>query len=385
MAALATPLTREDELHWLALRLVTGLGARHAVRLVEQVPSIRELFRMPAETLMGLGVSGSVARSIASGCTFDEAVSQHEKLGRAGAELVPYADPRYPPLLKEIYDPPPVLFAQGKTELLAGVGVGVVGSRRATPYGLAVSERLAGEIAVQGVAVVSGMARGIDTAAHLGALNVTGATIAVFGSGLDHIYPAENRKLAARIAADGLLLTEFPFETPAHPQNFPIRNRIIAGMSYGVLVVEGAEYSGSLITARLALDQGREVFSVPGNLTSKTSFGPNLLIKQGAHLVQDWYDIVENLPLAVRTRLTALRRDAPAGPCRQAALLFGPSGPLRAQLLSYLSVDSPIGLDDLVARPCEASPSEILAALFDLELGGLVKQLPGKRYVKTFS
>jgi DNA processing protein len=385
MTAPVSVTTHEDELHWLALRLVTGLGARTAVKLAGQVSSIRELFRMPAEDLAALGLSGSAARSLASGCTFDEAVSQHEKLNAAGAALVPYSDPRYPPLLKEIYDPPPVLFAQGRVELLAGVGVGVVGSRRATPYGLAVAERLSAEVAAHGVVVVSGMARGIDTAAHQGALKAGGATIAVFGSGLDHIYPAENRKLAARIAAEGLLLTEFPFETPSHPQNFPIRNRIIAGMTHGVLVVEGAEYSGSLITARLALDQGRDVFSVPGNLTSKMSFGPNLLIKQGAHLVQDWYDIVENLPLEARQRLSATGRQDSETPCRQASLLLGPGGALRAQLLSYLSVDEPISLDDVVARADESSPSEILAALFDLELAALVKQLPGKRYVKTFS
>ena len=202
----------------------------------------------------------------------------------AGTTLVSIKDPGYPNQLREIHDPPVVLFARGRIELMASIMIGVVGTRRPTPYGMAVAERLSRDLARAHLTIVSGMARGIDTASHRAALAVGGPTIAVFGCGVDRVYPAENRKLARQISEDGLVLSEFPMGAPAHPQNFPVRNRIVSGMSAGVLVVEGAQYSGSSITARLAMEQGREVFAVPGNITSKMSWGPNLLIKQGAKL-----------------------------------------------------------------------------------------------------
>jgi len=179
----------------------------------------------------------------------------------------------------------------------------VVGTRRPTPYGLAVAERIAGDLAHAGLTIVSGMARGIDSAAHKGALAHGGNTIAVLGCGVDVVYPSENRRLAAELAARGLIVSEFPIGAVAFPQNFPIRNRIVSGISVGVLVVEGAQYSGSGITAKLAIDQGREVFAVPGNITSKLSWGPNLLIKQGARMVQDWNDVVSELPPEARRHL----------------------------------------------------------------------------------
>ena len=206
-----------------------------------------------------------------------------------------------------------MLFARGRVELLQSLTLGVVGTRRPTPYGLAVAERLSADLAQAGLTIVSGMARGIDTAAHKGALAAGGNTIAVLGCGVDVVYPSENRKLAAEIAAKGLMVSEFPMGRPAFPQNFPIRNRIISGMSVGVLVVEGAQYSGSAITARLALDQGREVFAVPGNITSKMSWGPNLLIKQGAKLVQDWNDVVAELPAESRRHLISDRAKTDRG------------------------------------------------------------------------
>ena len=196
-----------------------------------------------------------------------------------------------------------MLFARGRVELLSSICIGVVGTRHPTPYGVAAAERLSGDLARAGLTIVSGMARGIDTAAHKSALAAGGATIAVLGCGVDIVYPSENRKLAAEIAAKGLIISEFPMGATAFPQNFPIRNRIISGLSCGILVVEGAQYSGSAITARLAIDQGREVFAVPGNITSKMSWGPNLLIKQGAKLVQDWNDVVVDLPQTAQRRL----------------------------------------------------------------------------------
>ena len=249
------------------------------------------------------GVGGAVAQSISSGCSFDDALDQQHKMAERGATVVVRNDPRYPALLREIFDPPVLLFARGRLELLQPFHFGVVGTRRPTPYGLAVAERLGADLARAGLTIVSGMARGIDTAAHKGALAAGGDTIAVLGCGVDIIYPSENRKLAADLAAKGLIISEFAMGSTAFPQNFPIRNRIISGMSAGVLVVEGAQYSGSAITAKLALDQGREVFAVPGNITSKASWGPNLLIKQGAKLVQDWNDVIVELPAEVRRQL----------------------------------------------------------------------------------
>ncbi len=305
MPAALPAITKEEELHWLALRLVPGLGMSKALRLIEQLRTPLEIFRASRSDLEAAGLSGSVAQTIASGCTFEDAVDQQQKMLETGTALVPISDPRYPARLKEIYDPPVALFARGRLDLLQSVMLGVVGTRRPTVYGIAAAERLSPDLAQAGLTIVSGMARGIDTAAHRSTLAIGSDTIAVFGCGVDLVYPAENRKLAAEIAEKGLLLSEFPMGSPAYPQNFPIRNRIISGMSVGILVVEGAQYSGSSITARMAMEQQREVFAVPGNITSKMSWGPNLLIKQGAKLVQEWNDVLVELPADIRRALIA--------------------------------------------------------------------------------
>src|SRR5215831_5120753 len=319
-------LGREEELHWLALKLIPGLGTRNTVRLLDRFRTPQAIFRASRTELEGAGVSGAVAQSIASGCTFEEAVSQQEKMAEAGAVLVTIGDGRYPEALREIFDPPPVLFARGRVELLQSLALGVVGTRRPTAYGIAVAERLSADLAHAGLTIVSGLARGIDTSAHKGCLAAGGDTVAVLGCGVDVVYPSENRKLYSEIAAKGLIVSEFPMNSTAFPQNFPIRNRIISGLSAGVLVVEGAQYSGSAITAKLAMDQGREVFAVPGNITSKASWGPNLLIKQGAKLVQDWNDVVAELPpearrsLIEKSRAKLLGSDSATGGAGQASL-----------------------------------------------------------------
>jgi DNA processing protein len=339
------------------------------------------------------GVSGAVAQSIASGITFEDAAGQHEKMAQTGAVLITFGDPRYPQLLREIFDPPIILFARGRVELLESLAVAVVGTRRPTPYGLAVAERLSGDLAHAGLTIVSGMARGVDTAAHKGALSCGGDTIAVLGCGVDVVYPAENRKLAAELAAKGLLVSEFPMGATAFPQNFPIRNRIISGISLGVLVVEGAQYSGSAITAKLAMDQGREVFAVPGNITNKLAWGPNLLIKQGAKLVQDWNDVVSELPAESRRHLIDRGRqrilgEGGASGAGDAASVTGDAvselGDVARRLLASLQVDIAVHLDDLLEKVEDTSPSELIAALFELEMLGLVKQLPGKNFAKVW-
>jgi DNA processing protein len=385
LAAEPARLTQEEELHWLALRMIPGLGARGSLALIERFKSPVSIFRASRTELEAAGASGSAAQSIASGCTFDEAVDQQSKMRNAGAQLIPLTDPRYPAALKEIYDPPPMLFARGRLELLDEVILGVVGTRRPTPYGNAVAERFSADLATAGAAVASGMARGIDTAAHKGALAVGGDTLAVFGCGVDVLYPAENRNLANELAAKGLILSEFPMGSSAFPQNFPVRNRIISGMAVGVLVVEGAQYSGSGITARLAMDQGREVFAIPGNITSKASWGPNLLIKQGAKLVQDVEDILSELPPAVRRRLALkVSGTAELPPATQPGLPLAQNTPLARWVLARLEVGTATQIDQLLDNLEEGSPSELIATLFELEMLGLVRQLPGKSFVKVW-
>ncbi|HXS96136.1 MAG TPA: DNA-processing protein DprA [Candidatus Limnocylindrales bacterium] len=390
---MTTPvLTRDEELHWLALKLVPGLGARTSAKLLDRFRTPQAIFRATRTELEAAGVSGAVAQSVASGCTFEDAAAQHERMLAAGAVLITVADAAYPALLREIFDPPVTLFARGRLELLAEISIAVVGTRRPTPYGLAVAERLSADLAHAGLTIVSGMARGVDSAAHRGALGAGGDTIAVLGCGVDVVYPSENKKLAAEIAAKGLILSEFPMGATAFPQNFPVRNRIVSGLTAGVLVVEGAQYSGSAITAKLAMDQGREVFAIPGNITSKPSWGPNLLIKQGARLVQDWNDVVAELPAESRRRLIdkgkqRLCADGESAAPEQASLLNSASGdlaPSARRALELLRVDAALHLDQLLEKIEDTSASELIAALFELEMMGLVKQLPGKNFVKVW-
>lgn len=375
--------TDDETLHWLALRLTPGLGPRRSVELLGRFGSPQNIFRASATELSAAGLPGTLARSLASGCAFEEASEQQEKIKRGGIQLVALSDPLYPAQLRSIFDPPPLLFARGRLDLLETLMLGIVGSRRASPYGLNVAERLARELAVAGLTIVSGMARGIDTAAHNGALSAGGGTIAVFGCGLDIIYPAENRKLSERIAAEGLLVSEFPLGAPAQPQNFPIRNRVVSGLSEGVVVVEGVEYSGSLVTARLALDQNREVFAVPGNITSPLSFSPNLLIKQGAHLVQSAVDVVDSLSWEARKRL-ARQQTLPLEPLEAAPTHFDPMAGVHEKVISLLKVDEPVQLDALLEKVYDVSSSEVINSLFELELAGRVRQLPGRSYVKVW-
>lgn len=386
-------VSRDEELYWLALKLVPGLGARTANKLLDRLRTPQAIFRASRTELEAVGLSGAVAQSIASGCTFEDAAAQQQKMLDCGVELVTIQDPRYPQRLREIFDPPIALFARGRAALLGALGIGIVGTRRPTPYGIAVAERLAADLGHAGLAVTSGLARGIDACAHKGALSSTDDTIAVLGCGVDIVYPQENRKLYSEIIARGLLVSEFPMGATAFPQNFPIRNRIISGVSLGVLVVEGAQYSGSAITAKLAIDQGREVFAIPGNITSKASWGPNLLIKQGAKIVQDWNDVVVELSAEARRQLIEKTRGKLLGgggessPGLQASLLSD-AGPqldgVPRQVLDTLQVDVASHLDDLLEKLADTSASELIAALFELEMMGLVKQLPGKNFVKVW-
>jgi len=384
-------VSQEEVLHWLAMRLVPGLGTVGSLKLLEKLKSPQAIFRASASELEGAGMSPAQARNIASGCSFEDAIDQQNKMLAAGAQLISIQDARYPTRLREIFDPPIILFAIGRTELMPTPSIGVVGTRNPTPYGMAAAERLSADLARAGLTIVSGMARGIDASAHLAALKENGDTIAVLGCGVDVVYPSNNRRLYDEIAKKGLLLSEFPMGAPAFPQNFPIRNRIVSGLSIGVLVVEGAQHSGSAITAKLAMDQGREVFAVPGNVTSKMSWGPNLLIKEGgAKLVQEWSDVTNELPAAVRRDLVSKAQqkmlvEGIEPPLEAAAgVTEEPQKALGRRLLNALQVDEPKQLDALLESFEGVSSSELISALFDLEMNGLVRQLPGKKFVKVW-
>lgn len=388
-------LTQEDILHWLALRMVPGLGTVTTNRLLRRFKSPQAVFRASVSELESAGISPAQARNVSAGCSFEDAVDQQQKLMNFGAQIITFHDPRYPQQLREIFDPPLLLFAAGHVQLLATHSVAVVGTRRPTPYGLAAAERLSADLSRAGLTITSGMAQGIDAAAHLAALKENGPTIAILGCGVDVLYPASNRKLYSDLQEKGLLLSEFPMAAPAFPQNFPIRNRIVSGISVGVLIVEGAQHSGSAITAKLAMDQGREVFAVPGNITSKMSWGPNLLIKDGgAKLVQEWTDVTNELPAPVRRDLVrqAQQRslneaggDTLNGVAESASITEdAPMRVLARKLLNHLQVDTPQQLESLVESFEGVSSSELISALFDLEMSGLVRQLPGKHFVKVW-
>jgi DNA processing protein len=293
----------------------------------------------------------------------------------AGCHIVTQADASYPPLLKTIEDPPPVLYVKGDWSDPMPPGIAVVGSRRPSTYGKVVAEQLARGLAECGIVVVSGLARGIDSVAHVNALESGGRTIAILGCGLSHMYPPENRRLAERISHQGAVVSEFPMATKPDRLNFPLRNRTISGLSLGTLVVEAGERSGALITAQWALDQGREVFAVPGNVTAPTSRGTNRLIKMGAKLVERVDDILEELP----SYALGERRDrAPA----QKELCPTDHTPDERRLLELLDPVEARHIDWLIEQAC--LPTNMVSSLLlRLELEGKVTQLPGKLFVKV--
>ena len=383
---LAASEANANQILWLALTLTPGLGPTRSRRLVEFFGSVDRVFQASLTELEAAGLPVQSAQVLATGRSVDLANEEIARATAADVHLVAFDDPAYPARLKQIYDPPLVLYVRGNPAALSLPGVAVVGTRHPTPYGTGMAERLSCDLATRGLVIFSGMARGVDTAAHRGAITGKGKTVAMFGTGVDVLYPKENSRLAEQILAQGgALVSEFPLGTFAAPQNFPIRNRIISGISLGVLVVEAAEYSGTRITARCALEQGRDVYAVPGNVTNKNSWGPNTLIKQGAKLVATWEDVWEELPQDVRLALTP-----PAGaesPGSQTASLFEePSlSPHEKKIYSVLKADEAMHLDEIIDKlEPNLSSSEIFAALFELELAGKVKQLPGKNFVRSF-
>ena len=373
-------------LQWLALVLTPAMGPTRGHRVVHHFGGIEQVFRASLTELEASGLPAASAQSIALGKSFSLAEEELMKARDASADLISFEDQRYPARLKEIYDPPLLLYTRGNAELLSEPGLGVVGTRHPTPYGMGMAERLSNDLASRGLAIISGMARGVDTHAHRGALNGKGKTVAVWGTGIDVPYPRDNRRIAeAIVTAGGTLVSEFPVGTFAAPQNFPIRNRIISGLSLGVLVVEAGEYSGTRITARCALEQGRDIFAVPGNVTNRNSWGPNTLIKQGAKLTATWEDVWEELPADIKLQLEANWRVESPKPDEASLFADSQLSPHEKRIYALLKPDEAVQLDQVIERlEGEISSSEIFSALFELELAGKIKQLPGKNYVKTF-
>jgi DNA processing protein len=372
---------------WLALALTPSLGAIRARKLVEHFGGIDAVFNASLTELEAAGLRAEAAQSIALGKSFEAAEEELMRATSAGAEILTFDDEAYPTNLRNIYDPPVALYVKGSMEALAAPGVAVVGTRHPTPYGIGMAQRLACDLASRGLVIFSGMARGVDTCAHKGALEGKGRTVAVWGTGVDVCYPRENKKLAEQIVANsGAIVSEFAMGTFAAPQNFPIRNRIISGLAIGVLVVEAGEYSGTRITARNALEQSRDVYAVPGNVTNRQAWGPNTLIKQGAKLVATWEDVWEEMPPQVKAALQD--RDPRESSAPETASLFGGDeklSPHEQRIYKLLRADEATQLDQIIEQlEPEVSSSEVFAALFELELSGKVKQLPGKNYVRTF-
>lgn len=375
----------EGTLAWLAMSLTPGLGPRRILDAIKELQAPGQVFALTLTELEGLRFPAESAQFLFHGRARSAAEDEWARVTSAGASILGYDHPDYPERLREIYDPPPVLWVRGDIKLLSRPSIAVVGTRHPSPYGSGVAEMLSRDLAARGLIIVSGMARGIDTCAHKGALAARTPTIAVWGTGIDVPYPKENRKLAEDIVASGgTIVSEMPSQTFPAPQNFPRRNRIISGLSVGVLVVEAAENSGTRVTARCAAEQDRDLFAVPGNVTNRNSWTPNTLIKQGAKLVATWEDVWEDLPSSLRLQLegrSGLASNDGAG----ASLLPDPVlRPEEAMVLDALRSDESLQIDELLQiLEAQLTSSEVFTALFELEMAGRIRQLPGKNYVRT--
>jgi DNA processing protein len=374
----------QNRLAWLALSLTPGLGPKRILKAAQALPDLSTLFRLSLTELESLNFPAPAAQFLFTGKARTEAERELVRVGEQKGSILTYDEEDYPEQLREIFDPPPVLWVLGDVKQLARPAIAIVGTRHPTPYGTGMAEILARDLATRGMVILSGMARGIDTAAHKGALAAGGTTVAVWGTGVDVIYPKENKSLAENIlVAGGTIVSEYRLGTFPAPQNFPKRNRILSGISIGVLVVEAGENSGTRVTARCALEQNRDVYAVPGNVTTKNAWGPNTLIKQGAKLVATWEDVWQELPTQVRLQLEAMLGFA-SEPQQAASIVQElPLQEPEKIVLGELRHDEAVQLDELMEKlESRMTSSEIFTALFELELSNRIKQLPGKNYVR---
>jgi DNA processing protein len=367
-------MSSDERCAWLALCLIPGLGNTVIKRLLGVFGHPEDIFKAGLSELRSVeGVRRDVAHEILKRRFAPDAEKELREVERLNARIITFADPSYPKLLREIDPPPMLLYIKGKDMPLDKTFVAVVGSRNPTHYGIKAAQKIGMGLARRGAGVVSGLARGIDSASHIGCLRGGGFTIAVLGTGIDRIYPAMNKRLSEEIAEDGAVISEFPMGTPPEPKNFPIRNRIISGLSRGVAVVEATKKSGSLITASCALDQGREVFAVPGSIDSFKSTGTHFLIKQGAKLVENADDILEEFGFRDKGIYEGGDFGAPS---------VTPMDMDESEKKIYDIIgDYPIHIDQIV-RMGEIEPGQVSSILMKMELMGMVQQLPGKMFVR---
>jgi DNA processing protein len=374
--------------YWVALKWVEGVGNVGFKALLEAFGTPQKVFEAPLSMIKAVpGIGDKTAPQIRAFKDWKKVEKELECADKTGVSIVTSQDPLYPSQLLSTYDYPTFLYVKGHLKE-DDVNVAVVGSRTASTYGKFTTERLCRELVLRGITVISGLARGIDSAAHRGALSGKGRTIAVLGCGLDVVYPPENEKLFTEISLQGALISEFPFGTPPNAPNFPARNRIISGISLGVVVVEASEKSGSLITARIALEQGREVFAVPGSIDSSGSRGTNKLIKQGAKLIENVEDILEEiLPQVTRApKLVKPDQRQKQPDDQQKILTSSPDLVLKETEKTVWQVLSqkPVHIDQIITST-GLTAHEVLVILLNLELQGLIEQKPGKTYMRKES
>ncbi len=370
---------------WISLNMTPQIGPRAATKLLEKFGSAENVFHARRHELESLRLKPESIESILKREFHDKAEEESAQVREIGGDVLILDDGSYPYLLREIADPPITLYVKGDWQTCFDAAcVAVVGSRRCSTYGENASEMLARDLAANGVCVVSGLARGIDTAVHRGAIRGRGKTIAVLGTGIDTVYPKENARLVDEILqSGGAIVSQFPLGTPPLKDNFPYRNRIISGLSLGILIVEASERSGSLITARLAMEQNREVLAVPGNITSKNSFGTNYLIKSGAKLVQQWQDIVAELPPEISAQILPPKIDEAATAEKAQQPELAPADLLdnEHRIWSRLAPDETTHIDVLL-ESSGLSFGDLSKVLFDLETRDLIRVLPGKCYAR---
>ena len=362
-------MDREEREYLIGLNLIAELTPRRMTVLLDSFSSPRQMWEAPQGSLSSLpGFSDEVSSRIIAARSENDLDSELERARKLGVGILTILDKDYPPLLRQIENPPVVLYVRGEMLIDTARTLAIVGTRRSSRYGRTMAGKLARDLAELGLIVVSGLAIGIDTAAHKGALT-SGKTVAVLGSGLGHIYPASNARLAEQICKQGgSLISEYPINMPPSKWTFPQRNRIISGLSRGVIVVEAPQRSGALITARLAVEQGREVFAVPGNVTSQASTGTNLLIKDGAKLVTCVEDIVSEFPdLAAITKPQQQRETA--------------LSPEERRVYDLIGLE-PLHIDDIISR-VGISPTRAAQILLTLQMQGLVEQIEGRRYIRS--
>jgi DNA processing protein len=365
---------KEETYDCLTLSLVPELGLRCLNQIVRHHRDLKELLRHPPGKVDRFFLSREVRTFISSGRARRAADQAIQASSRKGIWILSVFDEEYPHLLKQIFDPPAILYGCGNVEVLRRPSIAVVGSRRCSVYGKEVIRMITREISSLGLSVVSGMARGVDSQAHLGALQGGGTTVAVLGSGVDVIYPRENRRLYREILGRGCVISEFPCGSFPAPKNFPVRNRIISGLCYGTLITEAAEFSGSLITARLALEQNRELWAVPGNIMNAGSYGPNHLIQPGAQMVRDGQDVLEALPPYVLDLLVEVPSPSPpSGGC----LLTSN----QEKVVKLLSSEASIHFDSLFSQS-DLAIAELNEILLQLEMKGVIRQLPGRQFCR---